>query len=74
MAALLQLLEQVVQAAAEHGAGCAAGEQAAQPALEQVAEARRTPPAPGMPAVTVPPVGRAGGGGGVGAGPAGCRR
>src|SRR2546421_277618 len=38
MAALLQLLEQVIEAAAEHGAGCAAGKQAAQSALEQVVE------------------------------------
>src|ERR1700722_6711185 len=45
MAALLELLEQVAEPAADHAAGGAAREQAAQPALENIAKTTTETPA-----------------------------
>src|ERR1700729_492673 len=42
MAALLELLEQVAEPAADHAAGSAAREQAAQPTLEEIAKTAAT--------------------------------
>ena len=54
MALLLELIEQVAEAAAEHAAGRTTREQAAEAALEDIAETAAAELPPGRPAVTLP--------------------